>query len=169
MASACEVSRHLHPRTWAWSQSASTSLWTCVDGGSSNHCPRFAVCLFWVPALLMTLSWLFLCWVRCPLGDHCFHFSGFHFHLIFGKPSKLMLLVGEKPLREKLSTRTDAYQQQQRYPLLTWGRRCWWLLRGTQDVCSGEVSWNRGSHDSVGRGLAFYGTGCLPLPLLNPL
>lgn len=115
---------------------------------------------------LMTLSWLFSCWVRCPLGDHCFHFSGFHFHLIFGKPSKLMLLVGEKPLREKLSTRTDAYQQQQRCPLLTWGRRCWWLLGGTQDVRSGEVSWNRGSHDSAGRGLAFYGGGCLHCPPL---
>lgn len=68
--------------------------------------------LFWVPALVedSQLAFLVLC---CLSGDHCFHFSGFHFHLICGKPSKLMLLVGEKPLREMYFTRTDEHQHQQ--------------------------------------------------------
>lgn len=69
---------------------------------------------FWVPALIDDFQLAFL-ELRCLLGDHCFQFSGFHFHLTFSKPSKLMLLVGEKPLRKVYFTRTDENQHQQQY------------------------------------------------------
>jgi hypothetical protein len=68
--------------------------------------------LVWVPALIGDFE-LALLVLRGLLGDRCSHLSGLHFHLSFGKPSKLMLLAGEKPLREMYFTRTDENQHQQ--------------------------------------------------------
>lgn len=143
MASACKVSRHLHrglqrgpsllplPCERVWMERALTIACGLVFVYSGS--------LPW----LMTFSWLFLCCARCLLGDHCFHFSGFHFPLTFGKPSKLMLLVGGRHLREMLFPRADACEHQQLSYLLTWGRQIKQEMLVAYRRNSGCVQWGK--------------------------
>lgn len=126
------LARPLCMREWGWSVPArlvrksapvaqlSTvsvcSTWTCVE------MEALALQTFFLVSWLMTFSWLSC--AALPFGRLLFPFSGFHFHRIFGKPSKPMLCMWWETTYKNVS-----HQNRWESTLATVGSLIFWLTK----------------------------------------